>query len=167
MPEFQLDTSGTVLGLPIETEAGGMKPDGCYSWNVLDAFTQGYIEALFFTWPENEGDYIGGITSPGFSDLAPETLGLIIRDCATFQRETSAYLADAYMREPFNEYKPKQAGSDFWFSRCGHGVGYWDRPQLKADGLGDILTGIAADEFGNVDAYLGDNGRVYIDWRRP
>jgi len=44
MPEFHLDTSGRVttplapLGVPFD-----------YQWSNLDAFTQGYIEALFFT----------------------------------------------------------------------------------------------------------------------
>jgi hypothetical protein len=30
-------------------------------------------------------------------------------------------------------YSEEQAGRDFWFTRQGHGVGFWDREELNRD----------------------------------
>lgn len=168
MPQFQLDTSGSV-----EKVGDDYAPDdnrspapgqviGWRSWGELDAFTQGYIEALFFTWPEDEGDFIGGITSPAFGDLAPEALASIIADCREFQ-DGDAFKAFADWRAGCDgdEATDDQAGRDFWFTRCGHGVGFWDRPVTFYGACMDALDK-AAQEAGNVDAYLGDDGRVYV-----
>jgi hypothetical protein len=127
-------------------------------YKALDAFTQGYIEALFFT---DSGPEDGQLGDAGFSDLAAEALADIVRDCSTFQTANAALLAEAYTLD----YGEAQAGRDFWFTRCGHGVGYWDREALdcnKLDGLtlGDRLT-TPAHAAGNVDTYLGDDGKVY------
>ncbi|MNR87614.1 hypothetical protein D3C72_185120 [compost metagenome] len=49
------------------------------------------------------------------------------------------------------------AGHDFWLTRCGHGVGFWDR------GLGELGQRLteASNAFGNIDLYLGDDEQVY------
>lgn len=145
MPEFQLDTSGTVP-IPGTRNRFGY---GVLRWGQLDAFTKGYVEALFFTEEERlceesngdrrmpdvaintatmESQFVGG-DSFGFSDLAPETLVRIIADCEAFQKAAAALLEDAYQRD----YDAEQAGRDFWFTRNGHGVGFWDREALKPD----------------------------------
>ena len=144
MSEFILDKGGAV------TES--------IRWSDLDSFTGAYVEALFWT---NSGDSEHELTDKGFADLAMETLRLIMSDCERFQSSECAdqILADCYMREG---YGPENAGHDFWLTRCGHGTGFWDREQLESDGWGDVLTGIAEDEFGNVNAYLGDDGKVYL-----
>lgn len=136
MPEFQL--------------SGAHAP----TFKSLSYFAQGYIEALFFT---NEGNEDGELGSAGFCDMAPETVARIVADCEAFQRACGPLLEEAYERD----YAEIQAGRDFWFTRCGHGVGYWDRTQLDAGGLGEKLSD-AAREFGNVDPYLGDDGLVYV-----
>lgn len=152
MPEFKLNTEGAVIVLL--PDMCGFKHSRMLAWADLDAFTQGYIEAMFFTWPEDEGDYIGGITSPGFADLARETLARIIADCDSFQQQEAANLSAAYGVD----YDATQAGRDFWFTRGGHGVGFWD------SGLGDLGDKLshAARDYGNLDAYLGDDGHVYL-----
>lgn len=87
---FQIDTSGSVeaIGQAINLSKGDtLSPgpgqvSGWRVWSDLDPFTQGYIEALFASIP---GAFSGLITSDSdlsFSDLAPETLGKIIGDCA-------------------------------------------------------------------------------------
>lgn len=194
MPEFILDT-GTV--------------ETARAFAALDSFTQGYIEALFFTDEEQlceesgrempavafnmatmESRFVGG-DSPGFADLAPETLARIVADCAAFQATHAALLEEAYGRD----YEADQAGRDFWYTRNGHGVGYWDRKELEPDseeyealtaemvanrdnnaawgaacakrsalketGLGERLSK-AARSFGNVDSLIGDSGLVYL-----
>lgn len=52
-------------------------------WNNLNAFSRGYIEALFASiCPEEDGSR--PILQASFSDIAPETLARIIADCAAF-----------------------------------------------------------------------------------
>ncbi len=57
----------------------------------------------------------------------------------------------------------EQAGHDFWLTRNGHGVGFWDRdyPEDAPEGIGDMLSDIAQ-SFGSADLYVGDDGQVHI-----
>ena len=190
MPEFILNTSGAIPG----GRAVDVSPTGALklatgvnaapvTWSDLDAFTQGYIEAAFFTetepgttradrvttrgtvrksWAEGEregqhknipGDY-------GFADLAPETLARMIADCAAFQGSETWTLREAAESAGDGPCPDDaQAGRDFWYTRNGHGCGFWDGdwPEPYASELTD-----AAKAFGEVDAYLGDDGRVYL-----
>ena len=181
------------------------------AFQALDAFTQGYIEALFFTEEEQlceesgrempavafnlatmESRFVGG-DAPGFGDLAPRALERIQADCATFQRDHAALLEEAYQRD----YDAAQAGRDYWFTRNGHGVGFWSRDELDAsdrdaeeyERLTDLMVASSDDAkaWGDalakrkivesrgigarlsaacgrreVDAYIGDDGKVYL-----
>ena len=132
MPEFILDRGS---------------PETAREFAKLDSFTQGYIEAMFFTDEEQlceesgrnmpsvafdmttmESHFVGG-DSPSFADLAPETLARIIADCQRFQTANATLLDEAYGRD----YDSEQAGRDFWYTRNGHGVGFWDRKALEPD----------------------------------
>lgn len=134
--------------------------------NELDAFTLGYVEALFFTEtecgtdaeshdPENESPLHGNC---GFDDLAPETLEKVKADCERFQKENAELLALAYERDGYDSHR---AGVDFWLTRNGHGAGFWDR---DLDDIGDKLSSACGfgTSFSTVDAYLGDDSRVYL-----
>jgi hypothetical protein len=171
MPKFILDTQGRVqihnapfVGATI-------------AFDNLDGFTQGYIEALFFTneAPQvttrqfktkghqrkmEEGTADGCLPCDvGFDDLAPETLDLIIRDCKCFQELHGAALSEAYNHE--SGYDDSQAGRDLWFTRCGHGVGFWDR---GLGAIGDKLAKLCGygTEFSNLDVCFGDDDKVYV-----
>lgn len=161
MPEFILNTDGGVVMRP------GLDPRGfsgvLHFFDDLDAFTRGYIEALFFTEGDEPGRWFGeSHDSPdlkGFADLAPEALARIITDCAAFQ-DRNAWTA--MMRED-GDLGPRPSlrtgGMDFWYTRNGHGAGFWDGdwPEPYAS---DLTA--AAKAFGSVDAYLGDDGKVYL-----
>lgn len=140
MPEFILDHGS---------------PEAASTFKALDGFTQGYIEAMFFTNASDPDD--GDLADATVTDLAPETLELIKSDCAAFQAEADALLSVAYDRD----YEPEQAGRDFWFTRNGHGVGFWDRAVLDADDLGDKLSEVAR-KAGGYDLYCGDDGLIYL-----
>jgi hypothetical protein len=145
MPEFILDHGS---------------PEGSRTFASLDAFTQGYVEAMFFTNMSDSDD--GDLEYATVADLAPETFERIKRDCARFQEENADLLAQAYDREDYSE---EQAGRDFWFTRNGHGVGFWDRKQLDAGDLGDALSercGWRSKSFHELSPYLGDDGCVYL-----
>lgn len=160
MPEFILDRDGDVSGL---------------TYDELDAFTRGYIEAMFFTesspaymsheWEGEEcqhavteGQADGNIPGDvGFADLDLVSLANIIVDCSDFQRANRDLLAQAYTRADYDEMA---AGRDFWYTRNGHGVGYWDRKQLEADGLGDKLSDACKRTECNL---FYQDGKVYVE----
>jgi hypothetical protein len=158
MPEFILDTAGVVSVDTRVSEGrapGTSHPIVITAWRDLDSFTQGYVEALFFTSTGEDGEAF----EQGFSDLAPETLARIIADCTAFRRgeQWQQWLDHAADADIYSE--DETAGRDFWYTRNGHGCGFWDGdwPEPYATQLTD-----AARAFGNVDAYLGDDGRVYL-----
>lgn len=96
--------------------------------NDLLAFTQGCLDALYFT-------ETGAITEgqpPYWVDLDPESRLDLEADCRSFWHRFGCYvLAD--------EAGPgvTQAGHDFWFTRNGHGAGFWDGDWPL---YGDLLT---------------------------
>lgn len=169
MPNFQLDHGS---------------PEASRQFAALDAFTQGYIEAMFFTDEEQlceesgrempavaidlatmESRFVGG-DSPGFGDLAPEALAKAIANCSLFQ-DRQADLLDAArelvpgspnFRYARNALDDTRLGQLFWYARCGHGVSFTD------DGDAYCLIDLqrAAQAVGNVDSYVGDDGLIYI-----
>lgn len=167
MPQFKMDTFG-------EITPPGAPP---VTYQALSAFVQGYIEAMFFTdsspaftmskieanpadWQEAEREGTSDGQFPGdacFDDLDGESLARIIAECAAFEAEAAHLLAAAYDRPGYEEV---QAGRDFWFTRNGHGVGFWDRKELDADGLGDRLSDVA--RYSEVNTFWQD-GKVYHD----
>lgn len=163
MPEFILDHGDA---------------ESTKTFRALDSFTQGYIEAMFFTeeerlCEESEGNrempsvainletmesrFVGG-NSVSFGDLAPGALARIIADCAAFQEANRADIDEATDNGRINGYDETRAGHDFWYSRNGHGVGYWDRD------LGDVGDRLhkAAKAMGGVDSCIGDDGLIYL-----
>lgn len=124
------------------------------SFNALDAFTQGYIEAMFFTDTGTGDDE--DLEDATVADLSPEALETIKADCAAFQAKAAALLEEAYGRD----YTEEQAGRDFWFTRNGHGVGFWDRTDLEEGDLGDRLSDMC--RHSEVYLYRGDDGLLYV-----
>lgn len=117
----------------------------------LDEFTQGYIEATFFTETGTGDD--GDLEHATISELAPITIATIIADCAAWQEANAALLQEAYT----HNYTPVRAGRDYWYTRNGHGTGFWDRDLDKA---GERLTD--ACKYQTVDMYRSDDGLIYF-----
>jgi hypothetical protein len=127
-------------------------------------FLRGYVEAALFTtdaYPPSGCDY----AECGRADeLAPELPAWWILEadvaCRSFQEANAELLAKAGDDD--------QNGRDFWFSRNGHGVGFWDRGY--PDEIGDALQDAAKifgehyllpEDFGQVsDEWLQGNGRA-------
>ena len=116
----------------------------------MDQFTQAYIEAAL--WSTNdESDESGGNPlddNYGPEDIAPDTLAEMVADCKRFQEENADDI----------DGRDGQAGYDFWMTRNGHGVGFWETPDWPEDS-GSRLTE-ASEVFGEVYLYVGDNGRI-------
>jgi hypothetical protein len=136
--------------LPIGERASAPK-----TFAALDYFTQGYVEAMF--WTDCNSDSCDGLADATFSDLACEALKSLMEDCEAFQRDNEALLEAAYERG----YTEEQAGHDYWLTRNRHGAGFWDRGELDAGGIGDKLSDMAHLD-GSVDLYRGDDGKVYF-----
>lgn len=129
----------------------------------MNAFAQHYIIAALWSTNDESNDQGGEPLEDNYSaaDLAPEALASIEADCARFERENAALLAQAYkLYRPHPDAPTPEcsAGHDFWFTRNGHGVGFWDR------GLGDVGQALTAacHVFGTCDIYVGDDGKLYV-----
>lgn len=126
----------------------------------LRAFIAGYTECMLWSSHDTLAD---GTELEDLQDyeLAPETVERVAKDCRAF---VESNLADLQLYA--EQYTPKGgynvwecAGHDFWLTRNGHGVGFWDR---GLDDLGQRLTA-ASHSAGSVDAYLGDDDeKVYL-----
>lgn len=129
----------------------------------LAPFVRGYIEAMFFTSTGTGDD--GDLESAAFADLAPEALESIIADCEAFQKDAAGLLANAYKRKDAKgvAYDEEAAGRDLWYTRNGHGVGFWDRDALDAHGLGDDLAALCGTFTKHTERsiYLGDDERIH------
>lgn len=120
----------------------------------LDEFLRGYLEAAFFTSDEDagSGEYeTSGRPEIMMEKLSAEALQSARIDCARFTVSCAHQLSKVGT--------PIQNGHDFWFTREGHGVGFWDRGYPEE--VGDFLT-TESEKFGNVDLYLGDDGQLYF-----
>ena len=116
-----------------------------------DDFLRGYIECIYFT---DTGDLEQPESDAPFSD---DARAMCVADCLEFQRREALPLAHAYAHFP--EYDAAQAGRDFWYTRNGHGVGFWSR------GLGAVgnTLATAARAWASLSAYAGDDGSIEIE----
>lgn len=106
-----------------------------------------YIVCALWSSVDEDGDPIDDTYSS--DDLASATRSEMESDCHDFFESNAADLA---------EMDAGQAGHDFWLTRNGHGAGFWDR------GLGELGERLsrAAEVYGSVDLYVGDDQRIHI-----
>lgn len=89
---------------------------------ALDAFSKGYFQALIFTnLPDHlyrPGDIREWYDFRRTWDRMPARCqAALIQDCQRFQADNAQHLT---------EYPADDAGADFWYTRCGHGCGFWE-----------------------------------------
>lgn len=111
-------------------------------------FVLGFIEAMLFTetspafdsdeWfsdecrdAQEQGQADGTLPGDvGYCDIHPDSLAAIRADCEAWQAANADLLRQACDRPG---YDMAQAGRDYWFTRNGHGVGFWSRAELESD----------------------------------
>lgn len=125
----------------------------------LESFLSSYIEAALWSttnsrYYDNPEDESENLDDSGY-DLAPETESAMRADCADFLRAYLDLISQAMEAKP--GYSIEQAGHDFWLTRNGHGVGFWDR---GLGAIGDELTEAAHGDGGR-DLYVGDDDLIY------
>lgn len=136
MQPFQLETSGDVRNLAI-------LPFARVIWGDLSPFAQGYVEALIqcADAERRAARPFGQYLRLGFSDLSPEALAMILRDCEAMAGRFPA------MRFTAND------GFAFWGSRK---AGF----RTGADAFhGATLNG----PFPPLRVYLDDAGKVRLE----
>ena len=117
----------------------------------LQKFTDAYLEALFFA-------EVGGDSEiPDDAELSEETQLNIEAECRSFWRRFGCYINTETCQNAFND-TVKQAGHDFYLTRNGHGVGFWETEWPKP--YRDMLTK-GAESYGPMEIYLGDDGLIY------
>jgi hypothetical protein len=116
------------------------------NYNDLSAFTQGYVDAIFFTFDDNLAPDLG------FYDLSEKALAMILIDCTGFELLNKNLLEQAGT--------PEQNGHDFWLTRNHHGAGFWDRGYTKE--IAGALTD-AAHKYKEQSLIAGDDGLLYLE----
>lgn len=137
-------------------------PNAAKRFKALDDFTQGYIEAMFFTSTGSPDDE--GLENATLADLSDDAWTAIEHDCAAFLASLPKDHHDRTWIDLACDYAPHHydetyAGHDFWYTRNGHGVGFWNRGLTP---IGDYLT-TAAKAFRETNLYLGDDGLLYLE----
>lgn len=103
-----------------------------------EEFLSAYIEAIYFTETGDTGQ------PSALAELTPYFKAVAWSECRNFWRAYGALICEA-------QVTPDQAGHDLWLTRNGHGVGFWDRPEIYGEDLAQELTR-AAQAVGSRDA---------------
>lgn len=133
-------------------------PENTPEWHFITS----YIGAAL--WSSTDGDNNPLDDEHDRDDIAPETLAKMESDCLAFYVANKAHIhCEGAPLAPDTEgpsawREAAMAGHDFWLTRCGHGVGFWDGDWPKHHAT---VLDAAATAFGNVDLYVGDDGLIY------
>lgn len=118
-------------------------------------FFRSYVITAGWSSLDDDGDPIDN--DPDWRDrLTPESEVNMARDCLDFLRSFEDDLRAAMRARP--DYDLGYAGHDFWLTRNGHGVGFWDRGLGE---IGDRLTEMSR-PYGDSDLYFGDDDKLYV-----
>ena len=98
-------------------------------------FIQAYVDAVYFT----DADKSEPETEVQICEFFKREC---IIDCLAFFQRIECYISDDQL---------EQAAYDFWFTRQGHGVGFWESGRGWTDYQQTEFTKIA-ESFGHVDA---------------
>ena len=132
-----------------------------YTKDDLETFFDAYVEAALFS-TNDESDERGGEpldANYGPEDLSEQAEDKMIADCKKFLDRAWPLIEEA---PDLIERYPKVdiAGGDFWFTRNGHGTGFWAHGWPKE--IGQKLTQLAK-RFGETNLYVGDDGTIDSD----
>lgn len=124
---------------------------------IIIEIINGYKEAFIFTESarDHEGNFIDNLDDYDFSDQAHQR---IIHDVAAYCDANDAAISEAMS----DGATANQIGNDLHFTRNGHGVGFWDRPEIYTTNTANRLTN-AAKLMPSVHAYIGEDNLIYIE----
>jgi hypothetical protein len=127
----------------------------------VDAFVRGYIQAVLWTSSDDQDQPLNSNYTA--DDIDHVSMDRIDADCRSFLRSAGPFLKPNSYRGKGLSSLEAIAGHDFWLTRCGHGAGFWDGDwEGEDDGRVDGPLTAAATAFGNIDPYVGDDGKIYL-----
>jgi len=132
-----------------------------FTQEQFETFRDAYIQTMLWS-TSDESDENGGEPMDAnydADDLSDEAQDRADAECKAFLYRVACYIdaeTDCKCGQDFDKWG--RAGHDFWLTRCGHGAGFWDGDWPV---YGDLLTK-ASESFGNVDPYIGDDGKVHM-----
>lgn len=109
-----------------------------------DPMVSAYIEAIYFTETGDDGQ--PSKDTPLHSECEWEAW-------AACHRLRLACAGNDGL--DLSQFDPVQVGHDLWFTRNGHGVGFWGRPEVYGDENARILT-LMARAMGPHDAVFAE-----------
>ena len=101
-------------------------------------FVRCYLVTVFFT---ETGD---SEQPPADAELCTDFLRESTIDCLAFYSRISCYIADDQI---------EQAAHDFWYTRNGHGVGFWENDRGWSEWQSEKFT-VISKSFGEANAYF-------------
>ncbi len=126
----------------------------------MDPFTTAYFEAALWSTNDNSGNSHGDSLDVNYSinDIDEATTAKMIADCADFQKRFGD-LIDEDDSADIQKFGARElAGYDFWMTRNGHGVGFWEDSDWPKHGE-ELDAG--AKEYGEFYLEVGDDGEIY------
>jgi len=116
-------------------------------------FLTGYLEAMCFCDLPEEFVASGPFDMGDWANkLSPDLLKKATEDSVKFLEYAHDMVKHHY----------KMAGADLWFTRCGHGVGFWSREEVWGNDA-DTLKEIVQLHFSEMYLYIGDDDLLYIE----
>lgn len=89
----------------------------------LDPFVRAYLHALAFT--EDPHPPQGEYPEPDYRrEFGRDLIARAVRECAEFETRARAILAELGIDPDTMDWD--HAARDFWYTRNGHGCGFWD-----------------------------------------
>lgn len=117
----------------------------------ISAMAKGYTQAMRVTEEDEVCD----------NPLSSQSAKKIIEDCQKFYDSMAIQNVDLRVCTNKSETVDfEQIGRDFWYTRNGHGVGFWDRPHVYIEDSANQLCDIV-EMFGETWFYTGNDGFVY------
>lgn len=142
-----------------------------------DAMFDAYVEAALWSTNDDISEDGGEPLDANYdrTNIDPKTLRVMKEDCRAFVEGVSIDDINLYFAAMAHvaEGPEAQMGHDFWLTRNHHGVGFWDREQLKIAArpinnmsLGERLAHHAR-VAGEVNLYVGDDKVIYQSGAEP
>jgi len=140
-----------------------------YQRKCFDAFVRGYLECMLFTCTDGSDESGGEPLDLNYevSDVSEEALKAVNRDCRRFIRANADDLGTIWdwlhdqCTDKVSHCADMRAGELFWYTRNGHGIGFWDC--YGADGVVQAACERLTDackRFGELYPGVTDDGEI-------
>lgn len=125
---------------------------------ISDEMVDDYLETIL--WAETDGDRPLDDTF-GVDDFSDPARAFAKAELESFYLEATEALAQLERAGVEFDFPDDRWPHDFWLTRNGHGVGFWDREEVYGKEAAHLLSEVSR-RFGEKDAYVGDDNRIHF-----